>query len=170
MPNLSRRNFFQAPLQQVNSIRPPWAVLEQQFIELCTRCDECITVCPEKIIVKGDGGFPEVNFAHSGCELCEDCVDICKVNALDKVSDNAFAWFHKIKMNDKCLPLHGVICRSCSEACDDKAISFQLVAGKVAIPELDLDKCTGCGFCIAICPVDAVVISKNYSKEQINSD
>jgi len=156
MSKLSRRSFFQASFQQENSIRPPWAVSEDKFIELCTRCDECINVCPEKIISKGSGGFPVVNFIDSGCELCEDCVEVCQTKALAIRSGNGLAWSHKVKVTEKCLPLQGVICRSCYEACDEEAISFTLVAGKTPEPELNLENCNGCGFCIAMCPVDAI--------------
>ena len=160
MSNLSRRSFFQASFQQANTIRPPWAVSEDLFIELCTRCDECIRVCPENIISRGAGGFPEVDFIDSGCELCEDCVEVCQSKALLIGSDKDFAWSHKVKVTDKCLPHLGVICRSCYEACEQKAISFTLAAGKTAEPELNLENCNGCGFCIAMCPVDAIVIDK----------
>ncbi|MFK5895012.1 MAG: ferredoxin-type protein NapF [Pseudomonadota bacterium] len=158
MSNLSRRNFFQSPLHQKNTIRPPWAVSEQQFTELCTRCDECISACPEKIIVRGDGGFPEVKFIDSGCDLCEDCLNVCQTQALSRISDDTPAWLHKVKITKQCLPLQGVICRTCHEACDEEAILFDLVAGQVSVPQINFDNCNGCGFCIAMCPVDSIVI------------
>ncbi len=158
MTNLGRRKFFQANFSQSTVIRPPWAVSEQQFTELCSRCDECIMVCPEKVIIKGSAGFPEVNFNDSGCELCEDCLDVCQIDALVKISGEQSGWSHKVKITDRCLPENSIICRTCFEICDHQAIRMELAAGKVAKPKLKLNRCTGCGFCIAACPVDAIVI------------
>ncbi|MFK5984756.1 MAG: ferredoxin-type protein NapF [Pseudomonadota bacterium] len=158
MSDISRRSFFQARLNKTKTVRPPWAVAEKQFIELCNRCDDCISICPEKIIIRGDGGFPEINFINSGCEFCEDCLHVCKTKALLQISDNTPAWSHKVKITQQCLPLQNVICRICFEACDEEAILFELVAGQVAIPQINIDNCNGCGFCVAMCPVDSMVI------------
>ncbi len=158
MSIISRRNFFQARLNTSKVIRPPWAIAEEQFIELCSRCDKCISICPEKIIFRGDGGFPEVKFVDSGCELCEDCLDVCEPKVLKKTSKDSLPWLHKVEVITKCLPMQGVICRTCSEACNEDVISFILEAGKVAVPKLNLENCNGCGFCIAMCPVDAIVL------------
>ncbi len=32
---------------------------------------------------------------------------------------------------------------------------------KLAIPEIDLDKCTGCGDCVELCPLDVVALTNN---------
>ena len=56
------------------------------------------------------------------------------------------------------MSLKGVECRSCGEACGTTAISFRLVVGGVAKPELSLEDCTGCGECISVCPVNAISV------------
>ena len=35
---------------QTRAIRPPWAVSEGQFQKRCTRCGDCVTGCPRKIL------------------------------------------------------------------------------------------------------------------------
>jgi ferredoxin-type protein NapF len=52
----------------------------------------------------------------------------------------------------------GVVCRTCGDVCDARAIHFQLRVGGAALPLLDETACTGCGECIAVCPVQAVEI------------
>lgn len=60
---------------------------------------------------------------------------------------------------ESCLPHRGVVCRSCGEACEAGAIVFTPVAGGVTQPRLNLDRCTGCGDCENICPVDALSLA-----------
>lgn len=62
-----------------------------------------------------------------------------------------------------CLPRQGVVCRSCGESCAAGAIAFTPVAGRVAQPELILDRCTACGDCEKVCPVDALTLSPDAS-------
>lgn len=166
MSTSSRRNFLRIGIANAKIIRPPWAIDEDEFTDLCIRCDECINVCPEKVIVKGDGGFPQISFEDSGCELCKDCLEVCKPKALFKQSEHSLPWHHKIKVTEKCLPYQGVICRSCYESCDEDAIKFTLVAGKIAEPQVSLKNCNGCGFCVAICPVDAIQVYSELDGQQ----
>lgn len=170
MASLSRRQFLRGRFKKDEFVlRPPWSLPEAQFIEACTRCDECISICPEKVIQKGQGGFPEIVFKNSGCEFCEECLDVCKPKALNKPTEDAQPWIIKAEIKSSCIAYHGTICRTCGEACNDEAIHFKLEPGKVGEPILNLDNCTGCGFCIAMCPVDAVVISTQSSQKSGDS-
>jgi ferredoxin-type protein NapF len=45
-----------------------------------------------------------------------------------------------------------VICFSCKEPCIDDAILFNGMFN----PVIDMDKCTGCGFCLGRCPTLAI--------------
>ncbi len=141
---------------QAKIIRPPWAV--EQFAALCSGCGACVQICPEKIISLDDRGKAQVLFEHSGCELCGDCERLCTENALDSKNTVA-AWQHKVELNNKCLPLQDIICRTCEEACNEAAIAFVLQAGKVAQPQIDVQSCNGCGFCVALCPVGALEVA-----------
>jgi ferredoxin-type protein NapF len=77
MVDLARRNFFRGRKASTRlAIRLPWVINEQYFIDDCTQCGDCITSCEEKIIVKGDGGFPEIDFSKGECTFCQKCIDL----------------------------------------------------------------------------------------------
>ena len=61
-----------------------------------------------------------------------------------------------VGISDACLSAKGIVCRTCEEQCDPGAISFKLALGGVANAQVDATVCTGCGECIAPCPVDAI--------------
>ena len=146
--------------------RPPWALNEELFIERCTRCGECIEACPDRLIIEGRGKFPRIEFSNGGCDFCGECLAVCKPKALDRSEIGPPPWRLKASILPNCLSLNAVICRSCGEACDERAIRFQLKPGGVAAPILDRDSCTGCGACFAVCPVKAVEISSNEPRDQ----
>ncbi len=56
-----------------------------------------------------------------------------------------------------CVEPRGVTCRRCGESCDVGAITFRLMRGG-AQPLLDISTCTGCGDCLAVCPVSAIAL------------
>jgi len=151
---IHRRQFLGGDLSgQRRAFRPPWAVEESLFIERCDRCRECLSACPEGILIIGSGGFPEVDFSRGGCTFCEECLHVCKPLALE-AGDSP--WRIKAEILPNCLSLNAVVCRSCGEACEEEAIRFRLERGGVARPVIDLGQCNGCGECYGVCPVKSV--------------
>ena len=149
----------------LTAIRPPWAKAEGMFLERCSRCDDCISACPENILIRGDGGYPEVDFKHGECTFCGKCVDHCETKALafpmtagKPQKFAAEAWNLDVSFTASCLSLNAVVCRACGDHCEPQAIRFQLKPGGIAEPHLSQDNCTGCGACASICPVDAILI------------
>ena len=155
-----RRSFLRgrplAPAKQA-APRPPWSVAEADFVALCTRCDACIPACPEGILFKGDGAFPEVRFTQTGCTACGRCVEACVPKALSR-SANQEPWVLRAEIGIDCLALKKVECRVCGESCDAGAIRFMPVLGGVSSPALDRGRCTGCGMCVAPCPTKAIAM------------
>ena len=55
-----------------------------------------------------------------------------------------------------CVEPRGVMCRRCGDECEPRAISFRLASAGRAQVRIDAGACTGCGDCLAICPVGAI--------------
>lgn len=147
-------------------IRPPWAVDEELFTERCQRCDDCMKACDDEIISVGAGGFPQLDFSQAGCDFCGDCVKACTHNALLFPSDlTQPPWVVKAEILSNCLSLHGTVCRSCGEVCDERAIRFKLQVGGRAEPQLDPQACNGCGECYAVCPIKSIRLQPIDSDE-----
>ncbi len=139
--------------------RPPWALAEVEFVECCNGCGDCITACPDQLIIAGRGKLPQMDFSRGGCDFCADCVTACRQGALlHDAESTRIPWKIKASIQSGCLSLNAVICRSCGEVCDERAIIFKLEIGGVARPLLDPDLCTGCGACFAVCPIQAVTL------------
>jgi ferredoxin-type protein NapF len=153
-----RGSFVRQP--QAAALRPPWSQDESAFIERCTRCGDCLAVCPTQVIVKGGGGFPEISFAANACTFCGECAKACKTGAILR-SEGAAPWSLKARIGNTCLAYHQTFCRSCGEACEVRAIRFSPVLGSAAEPLIDSDTCTGCGACVAICPARAIRVAAN---------
>ena len=150
-----RRRFLRGRFRSGSGeLRPPWA-LAAAFEDRCDRCGECIRACPERIVVIGSGGFPEVDFRNGECTFCGDCATSCKPAALLR-SDDAAAWALKASIGETCLAADGIECRVCGEACGAGAIRFRPRIGGIALPQLDASGCTGCGACYAPCPANAI--------------
>lgn len=134
--------------------RPPWALPEARFTEVCTRCGDCVRACPRALLSPGDGGFPEIRFLEQGCNFCGDCRTACTPGALDREPDAAaFRW--RVRVSESCLARQRVECRLCADACDVRALRFVPALGGIAQLQVDLQACTGCGDCVPPCPVGA---------------
>ena len=153
--NLSRRNLLRGRSASVAlPLRPPGAIPESLFTDKCTSCGECIAVCPQKIVFKGSGGFPEVNFRQGECTFCVRCIDVCAENVLSHAIQPP--WRLELRLENSCLAKRQVVCQTCGDACEAEAVHFRPRPGSVAIPHIDQNVCTGCGACIAACPENAL--------------
>ena len=139
MVDLSRRGFFRGRPRPRGEMRPPWALLEAH------------------ILVVGDGGYPTVDFSVGECTFCGDCVSACQPKALRRDPEQV-PWASKASIGEDCLPRQGVECRVCGDFCDARAIRFTPRLGGSPLPEIDPEKCTGCGACVAPCPVTAISV------------
>lgn len=158
----TRRRFFLRSKAKTRVNPLPWIADWESFTEQCTRCGDCIRACEANVIVNGDGGFPTIDFSRGECTFCYACAAKCPEPLFKAKS--AKPWDLIATINDQCLTRNGVECRSCSDACETRAIKFQLTLGQVAQPTLNLQDCTGCGACIVPCPVNAIAM-ENISNE-----
>jgi ferredoxin-type protein NapG len=137
-------------------LRPPGSLPEEQFREQCSRCGDCVRVCPSKCIkidFHGDQGegVPYIDPDESPCILCTTlaCMHNCPSGALqpvqvDYVDMGVAVWHESI-----CLRTNGQECTICVEACPVGARALTLGDdGRIHVRE----GCTGCGTCQHACP------------------
>jgi len=154
-PDPGRRALLHGRIGVTDLQRPPWALVEPEFVEACTRCGECLNACPERVIVRGDGGFPTLDFAGGECTFCGDCVAACPSAALVPRRDPPWSW--RAQIDARCLAMAGVVCLACRDACPEQAIRFPLAPGVVP-PQLTAERCSGCGACLRVCPPGAIAM------------
>ncbi len=142
-------------------LRPPGALDERAFRDACSRCGECVRVCPVQAIkidpagLRGNG-VPYVDADASACVLCDGlpCMHACPSGALvptpvGHVDMGTAAWHEPT-----CLRTAGEPCTICVDACPIGEVAIVLdttadPAGKVRVID---DGCTGCGVCQNRCP------------------
>lgn len=139
--------------QSMAAIPPPYVSAGATFHE-CKSCDAmCVNVCEEKIIATNQDGVPYLDFSANGCSDCHKCLEACTPNVLNDPQRFIQAKAHISAMS--CMSHHDTICFSCKEPCLENAIVFEGMFRPIIIP----DKCTGCGYCVALCPSAAITMS-----------
>lgn len=141
-------------------LRPPGAIDEPTFLKDCTRCGDCINVCPhDAIILAPDrfgeaAGTPMIDPADSPCHMCEDfpCIGVCEPGVLThdvpKVMGIArIEPFH-------CIAYHGSICTDCFDGCPVPD-AIKMDEGRPTVVD---EICTGCGVCHNVCPAPSNAI------------
>ena len=148
-------------------IRPPAALEEDDFVNRCIRCGNCMKVCITNglqpvMLQAGPGGIwtpelvPETGYCEYRCTLCGRT---CPTGAIPAISRE-----QKLKVRlglaaiDRsiCLPwAEDTECIVCQEHCpvSEKAIKLDTYAGGPAKPYVDESLCVGCGICQNKCPV-----------------
>lgn len=158
-----RRRFLRCELASAgNPIRPPWAYDEAIFTVRCSRCNACIDHCETRILFKGDGGFPEVDFSRGECTFCQACVGLCQPQALSL--SNSPPWQLVADITENCLAYNGVVCMTCRDQCPEQAIRMQPRVGQPALPVIDGIRCNGCGACYSPCPANAIRMQTGAKK------
>lgn len=88
--------YFAPKLKAKESLlRPPGAVSEDEYLQLCIKCGQCLQVCPyDSIFLEGIEGGASMGMAYidpskRGCYLCEafPCILACPTGALNHEND-----------------------------------------------------------------------------------
>lgn len=154
---ISRRQFLRGDVSGRHApLRPPWALAEATFVARCDACGACVAACPGRILSQDSTGFPRIDFSRGECDFCAACVDSCSPRALTREPD-APPWFLAAFVDHSaCLSSHKVACRRCADPCAGGALRIRPRVGGFSVPEINLDRCSGCGACYPVCPVQAI--------------
>ena len=165
---VSRMQFLRGDFKgKETPLRPPWAIAESLFTEICTNCGECISHCPTHIIKSARANFPVIDFSSGECLFCEQCVDVCKPQALLKTRVET-PWKINASINETaCIAYQDVECRSCFDPCEARAIQMPPRLGGICLPVLNSNNCTGCGACFSVCPVQAISMNHLHQLNNI---
>ncbi len=157
-----------------NCFRPPFAADEWKFLELCTRCDKCLSACPHEVLFALPARHgprlertPAMDLLNKGCHLCADwpCVAACETGALALPPPPAAATGEETPEaqpptppvlaqasidTSACLPYMGPECGACAHVCPlPGALHWQGPR-----PYIEQDTCVGCGLCREACIVE----------------
>ena len=129
------------------------------FLASCTRCGDCIDVCPVHAIVNAPAtaglaaGTPIIEPALQACVVCEDmpCAKACETGALVLPADGwARVQMGTLELDPaRCITFQGVSCGVCASACPvgERALAMD----QSGHPVLKAEGCVGCGVCVTAC-------------------
>ena len=137
-------------------LRPPGALLEPDFIDQCSRCGECVRICPAECIkidpthANGEGA-PYIEPNEMPCVMCDGllCMNVCPTGAIQPtplilVDMGTAQW-----KPDTCLRSRAEPCTICIDDCPIGSRAIDLTNNRVTVYP---DGCTGCGVCQNHCP------------------
>lgn len=157
MAKLTRRGLLTGGWHSSTPVtRPPWSGDENHFRLGCTRCDSCVAACQSRVLRRGQGGYPEIDFSRGECTFCYACADACPQRLF--APQSVQPWALTLQLGETCLAWHQVECRSCEDACEPQAIRFLPTLQGVSRPQISLSACHGCGACVAGCPTSAITL------------
>jgi len=150
-------------------LRPPGAIVEDEFSGQCLRCGNCMRSCPSKIIHPdtGQAGVigllaPIVQFEKEYClEKCNNCTKVCPSGALQNLTlkqKHGYKIGKALLDASLCFLVRGVNdCNICERSCPFDAVQIYWDEDLyVAYPVVDPVKCNGCGACEVYCPTGEV--------------
>ncbi len=141
-----------------SAIRPPYYKDLDSFDKECIKCVDkpCITICQENIIVLDEKQTPIIDFSKGGCTYCDECAIACPNEVLILEEKEHIDVVLEIEML-QCLSWNNTMCFSCKDPCLDDAIEF---IGMFR-PSINQEKCVSCGFCVSVCPTNAIKITRS---------
>ncbi len=144
---------------------PPGAHSLQHLSQHCTRCQLCVSVCPNGVLRPSSDlerlMLPESSYERGYCRPeCTRCADVCPAHAIRPITaaeKSATQIGHAVWVRENCIPLTvGDRCGHCADHCPTGAITMILSDPKneksPKIPAVNTERCIGCGACENHCP------------------
>lgn len=151
-------------------IRPPASLPESDFFSTCLRCGNCMRACPMDIIrpsfdPRDCAGLltPFISFSHGYClPQCSKCGAVCPSGAIGRFSvfdkKSLVMGIARIDVAN-CLLLRFKECDRCRFYCEYDAVSIRTSDMDFKTwPEIELNRCVGCGACAVVCPARVITI------------
>ncbi|MBT0666242.1 4Fe-4S binding protein [Geobacter pelophilus] len=173
---VSRLFRFRQPEAQARLLRPPGVRNEQEFLQKCVRCGECLKVCLKSalypaIMQAGVEGIytpvviPRLGYCEYNCTLCGQVCPTGAIPNLPKEQKKREVIGKAVFDKNHCLPFaRHTSCIVCEEHCPipQKAIRSRLETQKtpdgrtvqVQVPYVVEEICNGCGICEFVCPLE----------------
>jgi len=149
-------------------LRPPGALEEAEFNQVCSRCGRCIQVCPNRALWPLDARYGAADLETpvlvpriGRCDLCMACQEICPTGAIAQVPAERVRIGQAVVDKERCLAWsEHKLCFLCGEQCP-----FQAISGDRRLrPTVIAEKCVGCGACENGCPVIGVAAIRVYPR------
>ncbi|MCL9774472.1 4Fe-4S dicluster domain-containing protein [Vibrio methylphosphonaticus] len=130
--------------------RPPGAVDEFLFQQICSGCAECVSACPEQVISLNEQ-LAELTLDYGYCAQCNECQQVCPTGALH--GPNRDTLIRPVFASACQNALFGD-CSLCAEQCPSQSISIRANG----LPVVDGASCDGCGRCKQACPFTSIAL------------
>jgi MauM/NapG family ferredoxin protein len=137
-------------------LRPPGARDEQDFLNICSRCGNCVHACPVQAIqldhsAHRANGAPYIDPTMAACTMCDElaCMNQCPSSALMLVPREDIDLGTAVWNEGLCLRHAGDSCTMCVDHCPMGTLALEVLDNRVVVHE---DHCTGCGSCQNNCP------------------
>jgi polyferredoxin/NAD-dependent dihydropyrimidine dehydrogenase PreA subunit len=173
---LARFFRFREPSAQARMLRPPGVRSEEQFLEKCVRCGECMKVClrsalyPAFLQAGVEGLYtpqliPRLGYCEYNCTLCGQVCPTGAIPDLPREVKQRQVIGKAVFDKNHCIPFaRRMDCIVCEEHCPipQKAIRSEtkVITGfdgkpvEVRLPYVVDELCNGCGICENVCPLE----------------
>lgn len=161
--------------ERTNPIVPFGSVSLRHFHQHCTRCQLCVSQCPNDVLRPSTSldrlMLPEMSYENGWCRPeCTKCSEVCPAGAILEITPEEKTTIHvgtaSVDLDLCVVNRDNVNCGNCARHCSAGAIMMVRKnpddENSLRIPTVLEDRCIGCGACEFLCP------SRPYSAIHVN--